>query len=387
MNANFPLLRPIRILLFPFSLLYALVVKVRNWFFDKHILSSTSFNLPLICIGNLAAGGTGKSPMVELLIRMLKEDYPIAVLSRGYKRKTRGYALAGAHSTALDIGDEPMQFHSKFPDVAIAVGEERIVAIPQLLHDRPDTRAILLDDAFQHRTVKAGLNILLTDYSNLFTRDWWLPSGDLRDAPSSCRRADIIIVTKCREDLSEDERRAIAIEIGPLPHQQLFFTSIQYGEPYHITRANNFPVDDRVEVLLVTGIANPAPLKQWLNERSRTYYELTYSDHHIFSIDDLNAIIRRFNGLSARNKIILTTEKDAVRLIKFRQELQDWPFYVLPITPRFLFGEQPRFNDIIVKFIAEFKPPVHPGEGPQPDSGMNFPHQNDRPASDEKKNK
>src|SRR5882762_6415362 len=191
MNFNFPLLRPIRFLLFPFSLLYALIVVVRNWCYDKKIFSSTRFNLPIICVGNLAVGGTGKSPMVELLIRVLKDRFPVAVLSRGYKRKTRGYALAGAQTTALDIGDEPMQFHSKFPDVAIAVGEERIVAIPQLLHDRPDTRAILLDDAFQHRAVKAGLNILLTDYNNLFTRDWFLPTGDLRDEKRSCKRADI----------------------------------------------------------------------------------------------------------------------------------------------------------------------------------------------------
>src|SRR5580658_6130916 len=212
MNFNLPLLKPIRILLFPFSLVYALVVKVRNWCFDKKLLSSSSFNLPIICVGNLAAGGTGKSPMVELLIRVLKDKYPIAVLSRGYKRKTRGYALADDDTTALDIGDEPMQFHTKFPDVVIAVGEERIVAIPQLLHDRPETRAIILDDAFQHRTVRAGLNILLTDYSNLFTRDWWLPSGDLRDAPSSYRRADIIVVTKCPDQLSPEDRRAIATE-------------------------------------------------------------------------------------------------------------------------------------------------------------------------------
>jgi tetraacyldisaccharide 4'-kinase len=375
MNLNFPLLRPIRILLFPFSLIYALVVKIRNWCFDRQILPSSSFNLPVICIGNLAAGGTGKSPMVEFLIRILKDRYPIAVLSRGYKRKTRGYALAGEQSTALDIGDEPMQFHSKFPEVAVAVGEERIVAIPQLLHDRPDTRAVLLDDAFQHRTVKAGLNILLTDYSNLFTRDWWLPSGDLRDAPSSSRRADMIIVTKCKDELDEDERRAIAIEIGPAAHQQIFFTSIHYGEPYHITHGNRFIIDDTVEVLLVTGIANPAPLKQWLNQRSRTYYELAYSDHHIFSIDDLEAIFRRFDSLQASNKIILTTEKDAVRLVKFRQELQDWPIYVLPIAPRFLFDDQPRFTDIIVKFIEEFKPPVQPDEGARAEPGTNFPHQ------------
>jgi len=355
MNFNFPLLRPIRILLFPFSLIYALIVTIRNWCFDKKILPSTSFNLPVICVGNLAVGGTGKSPMVEWLIQSLKDRYPVAVLSRGYKRKTRGYALANASTTALDIGDEPMQFHSKFPEVAVAVGEERIVAIPQLLHDRPETRAILLDDAFQHRAVKAGLNILLTDYSNLFTRDWWLPSGDLRDAPSSYRRAQAIVVTKCPDDLEDDQRRAIAIEIGPRPGQELFFSAIDYGTPYHITRLDQEVIDEDVEVLLVTGIANPAPLKRWLNDHSRTYYEIAYSDHHIFTIDDLHTITRRFTSISAGKKLILTTEKDAVRLIKFRQELEAWPFYVLPITPRFLFGEEGRFADMIIQFINEFK--------------------------------
>jgi tetraacyldisaccharide 4'-kinase len=368
MNFNFPLLKSIRILLFPFSLVYALIVTIRNWAFDKKILTSASFSLPIICVGNLAVGGTGKSPMVEWLIRLLKDRYPVAVLSRGYKRKTRGYALANASTTALDIGDEPMQFHSKFPGVTIAVGEERIVAIPQLLHDRPETRAIILDDAFQHRSVRAGLNVLLTDYSNLFTRDWWLPSGDLRDAPSSYRRAEIIVVTKCPAELSEEERRAIVTEIGPLAHQRVFFSTIRYGHPYHITlgmaagaagRASEaIPVeaviDETVEVLLVTGIANPAPLKQWLDQQSRTYYEIAYGDHHIFTIDDLHSIMRRFETINAEKKIILTTEKDAVRLIKFRQELEGQPFYVLPIAPGFLFGDEPRFTELIVTFINEF---------------------------------
>ena len=361
MNFNFPLLRPIRILLFPLSLFYALIIRIRNWCFDKHILVSTSFNLPIICIGNLAVGGTGKSPMVELLMRMLKDRFEIAILSRGYKRKTRGFALADDHTTALDIGDEPMQFHSKFPDVTVAVGEERMVAIPQLLHERPRTQTIILDDAFQHRAVKAGLNVLLTDYNNLFTRDWWLPSGDLRDAPGSYKRADIIVVTKCRDDMSEEERREITIEIDPLAHQQVFFSAIQYGQPYHITQRNTTAIDDSVEVLLVTGIANPAPLKRWLDEHSRTYYELEYGDHHIFSIDDLHTITRRFDSIPARKKVILTTEKDAVRLIKFHQELEAWPFYVLPIEPRFLFGEASRFTKLIVTFITHFKPLAEPG--------------------------
>ena len=281
MNFNFPLLRPIRILLFPLSFLYAMIVRLRNWCYDKGIFGSTRFNLPVICVGNLAVGGTGKSPMVELLVRRLKDEHEVAILSRGYKRKTRGYAMAGDVTTALDIGDEPMEFHRKFPDIAVAVGEERIVAIPQLLHDRPGTQVIILDDAFQHRSVKAGLNILLSDYNNLFTRDWWLPTGDLRDEKRSYRRADLIVVTKCNETLDSIEKEAIIGEIHPLPHQQVFFSFIRYGEPYHITRGNTCRITGESEVLLVTGIANPDPLKRWLNESSGAFYELSYSDHHI----------------------------------------------------------------------------------------------------------
>lgn len=354
MNFNAPLLKPIRVLLFPVSLIYGAVIWLRNRLFDKNILKSTSFNLPIICVGNLSAGGTGKSPMVEFLLKLLHTDMEVAVLSRGYKRKTRGYALANPRTTALEIGDEPMQFHQKFPDVSIAVGEERVVAIPQLLHDKPDTKVIVLDDAFQHRTVRAGLNIVLTDHSNLFTRDWFLPTGDLRDEKASYQRADVLVVTKCRPDLSQAERNTIVEEIGPLAHQRVFFSSIRYGIPYHILHREAMTIDDNMEVLLVSGIANPAPLKKYLHENSKTYYEIPYSDHHIFSIDDLKDIVKRFDAIPTSNKIILTTEKDAVRLVKFEQQLKELPVYVIPIEVQFLFEEQPVFSDIITTFIREF---------------------------------
>ncbi|MFT3827769.1 MAG: tetraacyldisaccharide 4'-kinase [Chitinophagaceae bacterium] len=355
MNFNAPLLRPVRILLFPLSLVYGAVVWLRNRLYDKKILRSTTFNLPIICVGNLSVGGTGKSPMVEFLVRQLRNNIQVAVLSRGYKRKTRGYSLANETTTALEIGDEPMQFHLKFPDVNIAVGEERVVAIPQLLHDKPDTEVIILDDAFQHRAVKAGFNILLTDYSNLFTRDWFLPTGDLRDEKAGARRAEILVVTKCPPGLSEEEREAIRKEINPLPHQHLFFSCIRYGLPYHITgKAVQTTITDKTEVLLVSGIANPAPLKRHLQEVTETYYELIYSDHHIFSIDDWKEIVKRFNSIQADRKIILTTEKDAVRLIKFEQEMKDYPVYVLPIEIQFLFEQQQQFTDLITKFITGF---------------------------------
>jgi tetraacyldisaccharide 4'-kinase len=356
MNFNAPLLRSLRILLFPLSILYGLAVWIRNRLFDGNVLKSSSFNLPVICVGNLSAGGTGKSPMVELLIRLLKNRWQVAVLSRGYKRKTKGYALAHEKTTALEIGDEPMLFHIKFPDVTIAVGEERLVAIPQLLHDRPRTGAIILDDAFQHRSVKAGFNILLTDYSNLFTRDWFLPTGDLRDEKGSYRRAQVLIVTKCPPDLAETEKDAIRKEIKPLPHQQLFFTSIRYGLPYHIISRRPMPLQQSMEVLLVTGIANPAPLKHYLQDAVAAYYEISYRDHHIYSIDDWKEIKKRYESITAGKKIILTTEKDAVRLTKFAQELQEYPVYVLPIDIQFLFNQEQAFTDLIIKFINEFRP-------------------------------
>lgn len=355
MNFNFPLLRPVRMLLFPFSFIYGLIVFLRNRLYDRNFFSSTSFNLPLICVGNLSVGGTGKSPMVELIVKSLKNKYRIAVLSRGYKRKTKGYALANERSTALEIGDEPMQFHVKFPDVAIAVGEERIVAIPQLLHDRPSTQAIILDDAFQHRTINAGLNILLTDYNNLYTRDWFLPTGDLRDEPSSARRAAIIVVTKCPPDLSPQERESLIKELRPKAHQRVFFAALRYDQPYHIIQKNTRPITAEDEVLLVTGIANPRSLKQYMLDYSKTYYEMSYGDHHIFTIDDLREIKKKFDQLNAENKIIVTTEKDAVRLVKFEQELKGLPFYVLPIGHHFLFGEAQSFIDIIGNFISTYK--------------------------------
>src|SRR5688572_28473202 len=268
MNFNFPLLRPIRMLLFPFSVIYGVIIVLRNWLYNRDVFSSTSFNLPLICVGNLSVGGTGKSPMVEFIVKNLKNKHRIAVLSRGYKRKTKGYALANEASTALEIGDEPMQFHVKFPDVAIAVGEERIVAIPQLLHDRPSTQAVILDDAFQHRAIKAGLNILLTDYNNLYTRDWFLPTGDLRDEPRSARRASVIVVTKCPPDLSLEEKASVIKEIKPQKDQRIFFATLQYDQPYHIINKNKRTVSQTDEVLLVTGIANPRSLKQYLDEHA-----------------------------------------------------------------------------------------------------------------------
>ncbi|HLF45641.1 MAG TPA: tetraacyldisaccharide 4'-kinase [Chitinophagaceae bacterium] len=356
MNSNF-FLKSFRILLFPLAIIYWLLIAIRNTLYDKNILSSSSFGMPLICVGNLAVGGTGKSPMVEYMVKNLKDDFKVATLSRGYKRKTKGYAMANEFSNALEIGDEPMQFYLKFPDVPVAVGEERLEAIPQLLHDKPETQCIILDDAFQHRAIKAGLNILLTDCNNLFIHDFYLPTGDLRDLKSGYKRAEMIIVTKCDPGLSLQKKKEITEDIHLLPHQHIFFTANKYTDPYKITdRKETIRLHSGMDVLLVTGIANPLAMKDLMKDTVGTYYLQHFPDHYIFSIDDWKEIKKRFDEIENNNKIILTTEKDAVRLVKFGEEISQAPLYVLPLEHHFLFDEQEIFLTMIKAFIQNFKP-------------------------------
>ncbi|MEP6951192.1 MAG: tetraacyldisaccharide 4'-kinase [Ginsengibacter sp.] len=346
--------RSFRYILYPFSIIYSLIIWLRNKLFDKNILRSASFNFPVICVGNLALGGTGKTPMAEYLIRMLGQKYSIATLSRGYKRKTKGFAIADDTTTAIEIGDEPMQLHKKFPAISVAVAEERVVGIPQLLHSRPETEVIILDDAFQHREVRAGLNILLTEYKNLYTRDIILPAGNLRDVKSSSARADIIVVTKCKPGLNEEENQEIIGELRPLDRQEIFFTEIEYGSPYHLfTKEERFP-EAGSGVLLICGIAKPGPLKKIVATYVGNYETMLFKDHHIFNIDDLEEIKKRFSKIELANKMILTTEKDGVRLAKFESELKQLPVYVLPMRHRFLFGGETRFEERVMEFMENF---------------------------------
>ncbi|MGB4842923.1 MAG: tetraacyldisaccharide 4'-kinase [Ferruginibacter sp.] len=349
------LLKSFRYLFLPLSWIYGSIIWLRNKLYDKNILKSASFNFPIICVGNLATGGTGKTPMTEYLIRLLKNNYNMATLSRGYKRKTVGFAIADEDTTALEIGDEPMQFHEKFPDVTIAVGEERVVAIPQLLHERPETELIILDDAFQHRQISAGLNIVLTDCNNLYTRDFILPAGDLRDVRSSAKRADIIIVTKCKDNLSETEKNSIIAEIKPRANQSVYFTTIVYGKSYHLFTKKAIEISADCGILLVCGIAKPAPLKSYLEKHADSYDMLRYADHHIFHSNDLKDIKQQFEKITSPHKIVLTTEKDAVRLEKFETELKDFPIYVIPIEHEFMFNEAERFKASVTAFINTFK--------------------------------
>lgn len=348
------MLKSFRYLLIPLALIYGAIVWLRNWLFDKNILKSSSFNFPIICVGNIATGGTGKTPMTEYLVEVLQKKYKTATLSRGYKRKTKGFTIANDQTTAIDIGDEPMQFHQKFPGITVAVGEERLVAIPQILHQRPDTGVIILDDAFQHRSVRAGINLLLTDYKNLYTRDLMLPAGDLRDIKGSSRRADIIIITKCKAGLTIEEKDTLIEEINPLVHQKVFFTEIVYSQPYHLFSKVPGDIEPSADILLLCGIANPKPLMEFLTAHFNSYDMIRYADHHIFTSDDLRDIKRQFEKMQSPNKMILTTEKDAVRLEKFSNELTDYPIYVLPVKHRFLFKEGEDFDQRIFNFIGSF---------------------------------
>ncbi len=352
------MLKSFRYLLFPFSLIYGAVILLRNFLFDKKILRSATFNFPLICVGNIAVGGTGKTPMTEYLIELLQQNYATATLSRGYKRKTTGFAIANATTTALEIGDEPMQFHEKFSNITVAVGEERFEAIPQILHERPQTEVIILDDAFQHRSVKAGLNILLTEYKNLYSRDLMMPAGDLRDVKSSSKRAQVVIVTKCKTNIDVEEKSAIAKELNLQPEQQVFFTEILYGQPYNIFNKTVYSISESSDLLLIAGIANPKPMKNFLAEHVHSFDMLHYPDHHIFSSTDLKDILKHFNKIKSTDKIILTTEKDAVRLKKFEKELGEFPVYALPIKMNFLFNEAAAFNEIVMNFVGQFNTPA-----------------------------
>lgn len=344
------LIRKRNIFLVPFSWLYKASAFVFHKLYDWKLINSYQPGVATICVGNLSVGGTGKSPMVEYLLRLLQEKTTVAVISRGYRRKTKGFVIADEATTAADIGDEPMQFHQKFPAVTIAVGEERAKAIEALVKQKPRTGVIILDDAFQHRAVTPGFNILLTEYNNLFTKDGYLPAGSLRDLKSNYQRADLIVVTKCDPDLQYVRKEQVINEISPFPHQQVFFTAIAYGTPYHVFSGNTVDWQDISAAVLVTGIANPQPLLDYLQLRSLALNHMAYADHHHFSATDVEKILTAYNAINQTNKIILTTEKDAVRLASFK-ELQHLPVVALPVQHQFLFNEGYIFDQKIIGFL------------------------------------
>jgi len=331
----------IRKILFPFAILYSAIASIRNYCYDKGLLKSYTFNLPIIVVGNLSVGGTGKTPQIEYLIRLLSDKCKVATLSRGYKRKSSGFILAGANVNAEIIGDEPYQYFTKFPTIQVAVDADRKNGIEQLLSNSSKPDVILLDDAYQHRRVKAGFYILLTSYNELYSDDFQLPTGNLRENKTGSKRANVIIVTKCPSDLSEQEQEVIKIKLAILPNQQLFFSTIEFDE--YVYSENEKPlVSDlqNVDKLLLAGIAKPQTFFAHLQTNKEKC--LTFPDHHQFTEKDLLEIKNK-----AQNNIIITTEKDFVRL---KGSLPKEQLFYLPIKTKFLF-EGDNFDKIITNYV------------------------------------
>lgn len=330
----------VRFLLFPLAIVYGWITGLRNFLYDKGILQSTSFSVPIVAVGNLSVGGTGKTPQTEYLLKLLLPRYKVAVLSRGYKRKSTGFFMADANSTIRDLGDEPFQMHQKFPEAALAVDANRVNGINRLLESQ-HPEVILLDDAFQHRKVKAGFYILLTAYGDLYADDYLLPTGNLREGRKGARRANVIIVTKCPNNLSEIAKQEIKEKLkATCP---VFFSTIAYGDSV-IGKEQRLPLAEvqKKSKLVLAGIAKPKFFFDYVKNENDE--QMTFPDHHHFSEQDIRAITTK-----GKNKLILTTEKDYVRLA---ESYSDANLFYLPIESKFI-SEQQEFDSIILNYVGQ----------------------------------
>ena len=344
--------------LLPLSWLYGLGVKFRNMLFEIGILHSESFDVPVISVGNITVGGTGKTPHVEYLIELLKDKAKVAVLSRGYKRRTRGFVIADDNATAKTIGDEPLQMKRKYgDDITVAVDRKRCHGIRQLISDEDGIDVILLDDAFQHRYVQPGVNILLVDYHRLIIYDKLLPAGRLREPLSGKNRADIVIVTKCPHDLKPMEFRVITKAMNLYPFQRLFFTCLEYRNITPVFGSGEQSLDSigkDCHILLLTGIASPQQMIEDLSPRCPHITPLTFGDHHTFTSSDVARINNEFAALP-HPKMIITTEKDATRLIAVEglSEEVRGAMFALPVKIRFMLGQEESFNEKIIGYVRK----------------------------------
>ncbi len=347
----------LRILLLPLALLYGAVIWLRNLLFDMGILPSKSFPIPVISVGNLSAGGAGKTPHVEYLVCLLKDRYRIAVLSRGYKRKTKGFVLAGPDSTVNDIGDEPLQIHKKFPDILVAVQEKRRKGIERIMREHPDVNLIILDDAFQHRYVNPGLNLLLTGYYNPFFRNFLLPVGNLREAKHRAKRADALIVTKTPQVFSPLDRRFFVQKLVRYKLKNIYFSKLGYQQFIPVTSDTpECPPRNIKTIFLLTGIANPESLQERLKTRCKDLVIHRYPDHHQFSEKDLKKLRKAFSETIGQSKIVVTTEKDAMRMEsdQLRKQLEGIPIYCLPVRVVFHNEDKQKFDRMVFRFLENF---------------------------------
>jgi tetraacyldisaccharide 4'-kinase len=349
--------------LYPFSLLFRLITGIRNALFDSGVIQSVQFNIPVICVGNITVGGTGKTPHTEYVAGLLRNEFKVAVLSRGYKRKSGGFLIGDHSSSVKDIGDEPMQILLKLPDIIVAVDSNRRNGIRNIMKEFPETDVIILDDGYQHRRVIPGLSVLLTDFNRLFTRDHLLPYGRLRETAGNKKRADIIIVTKTDPSISENEINSIADELSPAPDQKLFFTSIIYNDLKPVFIHNEPPVRsisliDRniTGAVLVTGIATAGAIKEYLGRYIPKICHLSFPDHHYFNEKDIEKIQRDFENLASCQKIIITTEKDAVRLREFINiaPVIKGALYYLPVEVGFVKNNKHEFDSLIFDYVRKY---------------------------------
>lgn len=343
-----------RILLLPISLLYHVVLWFRHKLYDWHLLKSTRFSEPVICVGNLSLGGTGKTPHTEYLTRLLSSDYRLAILSRGYGRKSRGFVQGDATCTAADIGDEPLQYLCKFDNIRVAVDEDRVKGVRMLMAQAMPPQVILLDDAFQHRKIEAGLNILLTDYQHLYCDDFLFPAGTLRDIPQAARRAEIIVVSKAPKDLSDEAKASTIEKLKTDGKQKVYFSYLEYEALLPLNKkAKEVATNQIGKALLFTGIANPEPLARHLNSCFSQVESIAFGDHHNYSENDLKRVIASYEAMEGSDKIIITTEKDAARLAKsaYLCQLESVPLFAAPV--RVHFHEEEKFNEAIKDYVRE----------------------------------
>ncbi len=354
----------IKALLAPLSMLYGIGVFFRNLCFDCGIYTSREFPFPVISVGNITVGGTGKTPHVEYIVSILKDQFSIAVLSRGYKRKSSGFVVASTASGVSNVGDEPLQIKKKFPDVEVAVDGNRVRGIVNLCRYNRKVNALILDDAFQHRWVKPGITILLMDYNRPVTVDNLLPAGRLREFASARKRAGIVIVTKCPSGIKPIERRIIAKELDLFAWQSLYFTTIMYGDPVPVfTGGVPFPEREELkgmnsQILMVTGIVSPGPLKQHLSVISPVAAHLAFADHHKFTKRDAGKIGRVWKSVEGEHKFLVTTEKDAMRFREIGNYIDPEiriNMYYIPITISFVDNDGELFKNQILNYVRNNK--------------------------------
>jgi tetraacyldisaccharide 4'-kinase len=326
-------MRVLGFVLFPFAILFDLVTGIRNRLYDIGLKPSTEFDVPVISVGNLAVGGTGKTPMIEYLVRLISPMRKVATLSRGYGRNTSGFRIASSKDSALTVGDEPFQFYKKFHrKIIVAVGEERALAVPNILQTHDNVEVILLDDAFQHRRVKPGFQILLTDYNNLFTEDYLLPTGRLRESKSGANRADVIVVTKCPHEISDEEMIAIDNKVRRIANKPVFFSTIRYGDLIPFKATESFAGK---AVILLSGLANADPLERHISQHHKLMKHYRFADHHIYSQEEIRKIA---DEAQQHHATVITTEKDASKLMsdQFNSITSKVSFFYLPIEIEFL---------------------------------------------------